>query len=284
MHGRLRARPGAVVARRRPGRLQRQAAGARHGRASRRSWPAPSGASRRWPTRASIADDQRARGLHARQRVHPRRIGGPRVLRRRRVLAPTGSPAPAGSAARSRRGSSTASRSSTCGRWTSGGSAASLAVARVHARPVDRELRDLLRHPLPERGAPGRPAAADGADLRAARGRSARSSARSPAGSARTGSSRTPTTRVGGRDALEACRPRGWAGQHWSPGDRRRGAGDAAGRRRCSTRRRSPRSRSSGRARSRSSSRLCANDVDVPVGRIVYTSTAQPARRDRVAT
>ena len=31
MHGRLRARPGAVVARRHPGRLQRQAAGARHG-------------------------------------------------------------------------------------------------------------------------------------------------------------------------------------------------------------------------------------------------------------
>ena len=70
-----------------------------------------------------------------------------------------------------------------------------LAVARVDARPDDRGLRDLLRHPLPERGAAGGPAAADGADLRAARGPSARSSARSPAGSGRTGSSRTPTTR-----------------------------------------------------------------------------------------
>ncbi len=37
---------------------------------------------------------------------------------------------------------------------------------RVHARAVDRELRDLLRHPLPERGAPGRPPAAHVADVR----------------------------------------------------------------------------------------------------------------------
>ena len=38
---------------------------------------------------------------------------------------------------------------------------ASLPVAGVHAGPIDRELRHLLRHPLPERGAPGGPAAAD---------------------------------------------------------------------------------------------------------------------------
>ena len=53
MHGRLRARPGAVGARRHPARLQRQAARARHGRASSRSWRARSGASRRSRTRAS---------------------------------------------------------------------------------------------------------------------------------------------------------------------------------------------------------------------------------------
>ncbi len=35
----------------------------------------------------------------------------------------------------------------------------------VHAGALDRELRDLLRHPLPERGAPFRPAAANGTDL-----------------------------------------------------------------------------------------------------------------------
>ena len=40
VHGRLRARPGAVVARRRPGGLQRQAARTRTGRGSSRSWTA----------------------------------------------------------------------------------------------------------------------------------------------------------------------------------------------------------------------------------------------------
>ena len=36
----------------------------------------------------------------------------------------------------------------------------------VHPRPIGRELRDLLRHPLPERGAGGRATAADVADVR----------------------------------------------------------------------------------------------------------------------
>ena len=52
VHGRLRARPGALEPRWRPGRLQRQAPGPGHGRASSRSWKAPSAASRRWRTRA----------------------------------------------------------------------------------------------------------------------------------------------------------------------------------------------------------------------------------------
>ena len=86
-------------------------------------------------------------------------------------------------------------------------------VAGVHARAHDRGLRDVLRHPLPERGAPGRPAAADVAGLRRPRRARRGRSARSPAGSARTGSSRTPTTRVrrprasrrSGRAAGPAC-------------------------------------------------------------------------------
>ena len=53
VHGRLRARSRAVGPRRHPARLQRPAPRARHGRASSRSWPAPSGASRRWPRRGS---------------------------------------------------------------------------------------------------------------------------------------------------------------------------------------------------------------------------------------
>ena len=40
----------------------------------------------------------------------------------------------------------------------------------LHARALDRELRDLLRHPLPERGAPGRAPAAHLADLRRPQG------------------------------------------------------------------------------------------------------------------
>ena len=43
---------------------------------------------------------------------------------------------------------------------------AGLSVAGVHAGPLDRELRDLLRHPLPQRGAPVGPAAADVVGLR----------------------------------------------------------------------------------------------------------------------
>ena len=176
-----------------PGGLQRQAARTRTGRGSSRSWPAPSGGC------PAIADAGVTRmingpeGVHAGQRVHPRRVRRPRASSSPPGSAPTASPAPAASAGRSRRGSSTASPSWTCGTWTSGGSGRSTAVARVHARPDDRELLDLLRHPLPQRGAPGRSAAARVAGVRAARGARRRRSARRPAGSGRTGSSRTPT-------------------------------------------------------------------------------------------
>ena len=120
----------------------------------------------------------------------------------------------------------------------------------LHAGAHVRDLRDLLRHPLPERGAPGRPAAAALAGLPAAGRARARRSARSRAGSARTGSSRTPPL---GDDGL---RPRGWAG---STGRRRSAPRRSPpGRRRaCSTSRASPRSRSPGPARRRSSS-ACA--------------------------
>ena len=251
VHGRLRARPGAVGARRHPGRLQPPAARRPTGRGSSEIM---AGAIRRVPAIADAprhADDQRPRGLHARQRVHPRRVGGPRACSSPPGSAPTASPAPAASAARSRRGSSTASPSSTCGRWTSAGSAPQYRQPLVHARPERRELRDLLRHPLPERGAPGRPAAARVAGVRAARGargvvrregrlgagelvraeRRRRAAWRRPRTSRRSG-------RAAGRASTGARRsaPRRW----------RRGRPP-----RCSTRRRSRRSRSSGRARRR---------------------------------
>ena len=231
VHGRLRAQPGAVVARRRPAGLQRQAARARlaavrgdHGRRG----PARAGDRRR----RRLADDQRARGLHARQRVHPRRDRTSAGSSSPPGSAPTGSPAPAGSAARSRRGSSTASRSSTCGTWTSGGSAAqhwrsrewTLArTTEVYATYYD------IHYPNEERQA-GRPLRTSPTyeRLDGAR-RGLRREVR--LGAARTGSSRTPTTRAAAaapRSRLAAAR---LGRPALEPGDRRRGAGDPAGRR-----------------------------------------------------
>ena len=70
---------------------------------------------------------------------------------------------------------------------------------------------------------------------------------------------------------LEALRPRGWAGEHWSPADRRRGAGHAHdGRPVRRDELRQDRGRPA-RAPRASSQRLCANDVDRPVGSVTYT-------------
>ena len=131
---------------------------------------------------------------------------------------------------------------------------------------IDRELRDLLRHPLPERGAPGRPPAADLADLRASWPSSARPSARS------RGWERPNwfESNARGRRRERSGRAAG-PGMHWSPGDRGRGARDAADGRPLRRDLASPSSRSPGRARSAFLERMCANDIDRPVGSIVYT-------------
>ena len=159
VHGRLRARPGAVVARRDPAGLQRQAA--RPGLA-----PLRADHGRRHPARARRSptprqpDDQRAGGLHAGQRVHPRRDP--------RSAASSSRP---GSRAHGIAGAGGIGRQMAT--WIVDGEpeldlwkmdirrfgAAYRSRAYTLAR-VDRDLRDLLRHPLPERGAPGRPAAA----------------------------------------------------------------------------------------------------------------------------
>ncbi len=65
---------------------------------------------------------QRARGVHARQRVLPRRDGGPRAASSPPASARTGSRARAGSARSWPSGSTPASRSSTSGTWTSAAS------------------------------------------------------------------------------------------------------------------------------------------------------------------
>ena len=198
-------------------------------------------------------DDQRARGVHAGQRVHPRRERGPRVLRRRRVLRPRHRrrrrhrPADGQLDRRRRAGARPLEDGHPPVRRP-------VPLAAADPGPHRRELRDLLRHPLPERGAPGRPAAADSRRLRAARARSAPSSARSPAGSARTGSSPTRTTR--GSAVARRSRRSGRAAGPASTGRPAIGAEALATRHGRGALRRdsaSPRSRSSGPARSRSS-------------------------------
>ena len=161
-------------------------------------------------------------------------------------------------------GSSTASPSSTSGRWTSGGSGRPTA-----ARPTR----------WPGRSRTTRPTTTSTTRTRSAR----------PAG--RCGC-RRPTTVLAGLGAAFGEKS-GWERPNWfesnaagrrrgAPtarlgrralvaGDRRRGAGDAAGGRPVRRDARSPRSRSSGPGAVAFLQRLCANDVDVPVGRIVYT-------------
>ena len=93
---------------------------------------------------------------------------------------------------------------------------------------------------------------------------SAPPSARSPAGSGRTGSSRTCPR------ATRRLRPRGWAGMHWSP---------AIGAEALATRTRRwlfdetsfAKFEVFGPGAAAFLGWMCANEVDVPVGRIVYT-------------
>ena len=72
-------------------------------------------------------------------------------------------------------------------------------------------------------------------------------------------------------DGDEALRPRGWAGQHWSPAIGAEHARHAARPPRCSTRPRSPSWRSAGRARAALLERLCDNRVVRGPGKVTYT-------------
>ncbi len=77
--------------------------------------------------------------------------------------------------------------------------------------------------------------------------------------------------RWGGRAALEARRPRGWAGQHWSPAI----AAEALATRQAVAifdETSFAKIEVIGSGAAAFLGRLCANEVDVPVGRVVYTS------------
>ena len=129
----------------------------------------------------------------------------------------TGSPARAASGGRWRAGSSTASPSSTSGRWTSAGSGRRTGRRRYTlARSIENYATYYdIHYPNEERQA-GRPLRTsptydDLAGLGAVFGE-------------KSGWERpnwfepnADDARFGGREALEALRPRGWAGHHWSP-------------------------------------------------------------------
>ena len=216
VHGRLRAQPDALGPRWRPAGLQPPPARSRlaavrgdHGRGHP---PGP-----RDRRRAGHPDDQRPRGLHARQRVHPRRVGRPWAVRGGRVLRPRdrrrrGHRPPGGVVDRRRRARA---RPVEDGHPPVRGA---VPEPRLHARAQLRELRHLLRHPLPERGAPGR--AGPSASPRRIRG--SRSSASSFGEKSSWERANWFEPNAGGAGVadgvdLEALRPRGWAGEHWSP-------------------------------------------------------------------
>ena len=170
-HGRLRAKPGRVGARRRPRRL-RGAAPARGLGALRRAAHELGRAGAGDGDGRGAKALQRPRGVHARRRVHPRRVGRAGVLGRGRVLRPR--------PGRRRRHGLAGGRVDRERRAEPRPVAHGLAPLRppvpepgLHARPGDRDLRDLLRHQVPQPRARGGPAASALAGLRP-RGRAGR--------------------------------------------------------------------------------------------------------------
>ena len=110
---------------------------------------------------------QRPRGLHARRRVHPGRVRGARLLGGGGLLRPR--PRRRG---RHRQGHGGVDRRGPAGVGSLAHGhpplRAPVPLPELHAGTHDRGLLDLLRHQVPGRGAPGRPAAARLAGVRAA--------------------------------------------------------------------------------------------------------------------
>ena len=261
--GRLRAQPRAVGPRRDPAGLQRQAArrglGPLRAADGERDRPGADARGRR-----GGQADQRPGGVHARRRVHPRADRGARLLGRGGLLRPR---------PRGRRRHGPARRrvdrrgppSLDAWEMDSRRFGAPLREPRVHARPHARGLLDLLRRQVPGPRARGRPAAA----------RSRPTYARL----AELGAVVRREVGLGARELVRAERARGRrvaapARLGGPASGRRRSApstAPAARRPRCSTRRPSPRSRSSGEARRHSSSGCATTSVARDVGAVTYT-------------
>ena len=235
--------------------------------------PIMEGAIRRVPAMADARVSRVINGPEAftpGQRVHPRRERGPRVLRGRRLLAPTASPAPAGSAARWRAGSSRASPSSTSGRWTSAASGRPTGRSATRSRgPIENYATYYdIHYPNEERQA-GRPLrtspayealAALGAVFGEKSGWERPNWFEPNADDPRFGAGRP-----------RALRPRGWAGEHWSPAI----AAEALATRQAAalfdeSLVRQARGDGPG-ALDAFLQRVAGNDIDRPVGTVVYT-------------
>ena len=104
--------------------------------------------------------DQWPGGVHARQRVLPRRDGGPRIVRGRRLLRPR----PGRRRRDGQAGRRVDPRRRARERCVGDGHPpvrAAIPLPRLHAEASQGGVRDLLRHPLPRPRAGGREAAAD---------------------------------------------------------------------------------------------------------------------------
>ena len=220
------------------------------------------------------AADQRARGVHARQRVLPRRDRGRAASSSPPGSARTGWPARAASARSWPSGSTAASRRWTSGRWTCVASGRSTARRATRSRARRRSTRPTTTSST--RATSARPVGRCASRAPTAGTPStARRSARSPAGSASTGTSRTPPP------ATSRCARDGWAGHALVARDRRRAPSRRASAPACSTSPRSPSSRSRARARRRSSSGSATTTSHATSGGHLHAD-AQRARRDRV--
>ena len=193
-------------------------------------------------------------GVHARQRVLPRRDRGRAASSSAPASAPTASPAPAGSARSWPSGSPTASRASTSGTWTSAASAPSTARPPTPTRGSRRPTRPTTTSATPNHERAGRAAAAGLAGQRLAprARRRLRREVRLGAGQLVRVERRAPGTRRCGRAAGRASTGR----RRSAPSTARRARPS-----RSSTSPRSPSSRSRGPGAAAFLERLCDNRV-----------------------
>ena len=194
---------------------------------------------------------QRARGLHARRRVHPRPVRRARLLGRGRLLRPRARRRGRRWDSSSPSGSSRAVPALDVWEMDSRRFGRHYREPRVHARPHDRDLLDVLRRQVPGPGAARRAAAAR--SRRPTRG--SRSSAR-PSGE-KSGWERANWFEPNAASGDESLRPQRLGRARSGRPRSEPSIAPAARRPRSSTRRRSPRSTSSGPAPPTSSS-ACA--------------------------